>query len=79
MAGRRASAYPVSMPDKKRAKVHYFVSPRRVDAREILALARGVKKPAFHVSGPEPTVEFLKGMLKLLGVPARRVKCSSSL
>jgi hypothetical protein len=63
------------MPKKKRSKpnVPYVVSPRRVDAGEILALARSGKKPRFRVSGPEPTAEFIKGMLKLLGVPARRV------
>ena len=63
------------MSDKKRAnrKIHYFVLPGRVDAREILALARDAEKPLFHVSGPAALIEFFKGMLKLMGVPARRV------
>jgi hypothetical protein len=76
LANGSSRVYAVAMPIKKRAKmnVRYLVSPRHVDAREILALARGADKPLFHVSGPGPTAKFLKDMLKLMGVPARRVR-----
>ena len=78
MASGRAPAYPVSMSGKKRAKNLYLVPPRRVDAREILALARAADKPLFRVSGTGSSVEFIKGLLKLMGVPARRIRCRSS-
>ena len=67
--------YALAMLGRKRAnrRIRHFHLPRCVDAREILALARDVEKPLFRVSGPGPLVELFKGMLKAMGVPARRV------
>jgi hypothetical protein len=74
MAWGRPCGYAVAVPGKKRPKsIIRFDLPCRVDAREILALAHGVEKPLFRVSGPAPLVDLFKGMLKVLGVPPRRI------
>lgn len=54
--------------------VRYLVSPERVTQPSIRAVAADLEKPTFHVSGPEPFVEALGGMLSGLGVPDAHVK-----
>lgn len=54
--------------------VRYVVSPERVNQASIRAVAPDLAKPTFHVSGPEPFVESLGGMLSGLGVPEAHVK-----
>ena len=54
--------------------VRYMVSPERVDQASIRAVAPELAKPTFHVSGPEPFVEGLGGMLVGLGVPDAHVR-----
>jgi hypothetical protein len=63
------------MREKSRKKREFdcSVSPRRVDAREILGLARG-GSVLFHVSGPAQKADFLKDLLRLLGVPTDRIR-----
>jgi hypothetical protein len=75
MAAVRPCDYSLAMPDRKRAnrRIFLFDLPRRVDAREILALIRDVEKPFFRISGPAPLVDLFKGMLKAMGVPAGRI------
>jgi ferredoxin-NADP reductase len=54
--------------------IRYVVSPERVTQPSIRAVAADLAKPIFHVSGPEPFVEALGGMLSGLGVPDAHVK-----
>lgn len=55
-------------------KIHYFVSPQRIDAEAIKKLVPDVKKPIFYVSGPEPMVESFDKLLPTLGVPPHHMK-----
>ena len=57
-----------------RLMVRYLVSPARVTEASIRGVAADLAKPTFHVSGPEPFVEALGGMLSGLGVPDAHVK-----
>jgi ferredoxin-NADP reductase len=57
-----------------RLMVRYLVSPARVTEASIRGVAVDLAKPTFHVSGPEPFVEALGGMLSGLGVPDAHVK-----
>jgi ferredoxin-NADP reductase len=54
--------------------IRYMVSPDRVTAASIRAVAPELEKPIFHVSGPEPFVDALGGMLSGLRVPDTQVK-----
>lgn len=55
--------------------IRYLVSPQHVTQLSILAAAAAdLAKPTFHVSGPEPFVEALGGMLSGLDVPDAHVK-----
>ena len=54
--------------------IRYLVSPERVTQPSIRVVAADLAKPTFHVSGPEPFVEALGGMLLGLGVPDAHVK-----
>jgi ferredoxin-NADP reductase len=55
-------------------KIHYIISPERVDEAKIKALIPDHEKPVFYVSGPEPMVIALGEILKGMGVPADHVK-----
>ena len=56
-------------------KLHYFISPRRIDEAALRELISDHAKPLFYVSGPDPMVERLeKTLLPSLGVPAHHVK-----
>ena len=57
-----------------RLAIRYLVSPERVTQPSIRVVAADLAKPTFHVSGPEPFVEALGGMLSGLGVPDAHVK-----
>ena len=54
--------------------IHYIVSPERIDLPKIEELVPDITKPIFYVSGPEPMVESLGGLLKDAGVPAEHIK-----
>jgi ferredoxin-NADP reductase/nitrite reductase/ring-hydroxylating ferredoxin subunit len=54
--------------------MHPFVSPRRITAEAIASLTHDLGTAVFLVSGPEPFVEGLGGVLSSLGVPEARVK-----
>lgn len=57
-----------------RLAIRYLVSPARVTEASIHGVASDLAKPTFHVSGPEPFVQALEGMLSGLGVPDAHVK-----
>jgi ferredoxin-NADP reductase len=57
-----------------RLAVRYLASPGRITKALIRGVAPDLVKPVFHVSGPEPFVETLGGMLSGLGVPDAHVK-----
>ena len=57
-----------------RLAVRYLVSPARVTEASIRAVAPDPVKPVFHVSGPEPFVAALEGMLSGLGVPDAHIR-----
>lgn len=57
-----------------RLTIDYVVSPARVTTASINAVAAGLAKPIFYVSGPEPFVEALGGMLGELRVPDTDVR-----
>jgi ferredoxin-NADP reductase len=54
--------------------VRYLVSPTRITEASIRGVAPDLAKPIFNVSGPEPFVESLEGMLAGLGVPEANVR-----
>ena len=55
-------------------KIHYLVSPQRIDSKTIKELIPDLKKPRFYVSGPEPMVESVGKMLRQVGIPKKRIK-----
>lgn len=54
--------------------IHPFVSPRRITPDAIASLTPDLGAAVFLVSGPEPFVQGLEGVLSGLGVPESRVK-----
>jgi hypothetical protein len=46
-----------------RLVIRYPVSPARITETSIRGVAPDLAKPTFHISGPEPFVEVLEGML----------------
>jgi len=57
-----------------RLAVHPFVSPQRITRDSIVKAIPELETPVFLVSGPEPFVQGLEGLLSELGVPETRVK-----
>ncbi len=55
-------------------KIHYVISPERIDAVKIKEFVPDLQKPIFYVSGPEPMVENLGNTLKEIGVAADHLK-----
>lgn len=55
-------------------KIHYFVSPKKVDLAALNKIVKDVKKPIFYISGPEPMVESYEKLLQSLGVLPHHVK-----
>jgi ferredoxin-NADP reductase len=55
-------------------KIHYIISPERIDEIEIKELIPNLQKPLFYVSGPEPMVEALGNILKTMGVQPDHLK-----
>ncbi len=58
-------------------KIHYIISPQRIDEAKIKEFVPELKKPTFYVSGPEPMVESLSDMLKKMGIADTRIKQDS--
>jgi ferredoxin-NADP reductase len=54
--------------------VHSFVSPQRITRDSIASVVPDLETAVFLVSGPEPFVEGLEGMLSEMGVPETRLK-----
>jgi ferredoxin-NADP reductase len=54
--------------------VHHFVSPQRITRDSIARAVPDLGAAVFLVSGPEPFVEGLEGMLSEMGVPESRLK-----
>lgn len=57
-----------------RLAIRYLVSPARVTEASIRDAAPDLAKPIFYISGPEPFVESLGGLLLRLGVPEGHVR-----
>jgi ferredoxin-NADP reductase len=55
-------------------KIHYIISPERIDVAKIKEFVPDMEKPLFYVSGPEPMVESLGNALKDAGIPPERLK-----
>lgn len=55
-------------------KIHYILSPERLDETSIKKYVSDLSKPVFYVSGPEPMVEAMFKMLRELGVPETHLK-----
>jgi ferredoxin-NADP reductase/nitrite reductase/ring-hydroxylating ferredoxin subunit len=54
--------------------VHHFVSPQRITRDSIARAVPDLGAAIFLISGPEPFVEGLEGMLSEMGVPESRLK-----
>ncbi len=55
-------------------KIHYIISPERIDEATIQRLVSNLQTPIFYVSGPEPMVEALGETLKKMGVTEDHIK-----
>lgn len=58
-------------------KIHYFVSPQKVNPATIKQIIPNYKDPSgciFYISGPEPMVENFEQMLYQMGITENRVK-----
>jgi ferredoxin-NADP reductase len=55
-------------------RIHYLFPPQRIDKETVKALVPDLRKPFFYVSGPEPMVESIGGMLREMGVPKKHIK-----
>lgn len=55
-------------------KIHYFVSPQRIDEAAIRAAVPDISRPIFYVSGPEPMVESFEKILQGMGLPPHHIK-----
>ncbi len=55
-------------------KIHYIISPERVDVARVKELVPDMQKPIFYISGPEPMVESLGNSLKGSGIAADHLK-----
>ena len=57
-----------------RLVIRHFVSPERITQDAIAGVAPELDAPIFLVSGPEPFVKTIEGMLSHIGVPDTRIK-----
>lgn len=55
-------------------KIHYIVSPKHIDETVVKSSVEDINEPLFYVSGPEPMVENLEGMLKKMGISEDQIK-----
>ena len=55
-------------------KIHYIISPERINVGKIKEFVPDRQKPQFYISGPEPMVESLGNALKDAGIPADHIK-----
>lgn len=55
-------------------KIHYFVSPQKIDEDAIRKLVPDLGKPIMYISGPEPMVQAFEKMLAQMGVPDDHIK-----
>lgn len=60
--------------ENPRMRLHYVISPERIDAKKIAELVPDLQKPYFYISGPEPMVKAMAEMVKDMGVPAEHIK-----
>lgn len=54
--------------------VQYIIAPQRVDESLLRKTIPDLAKPVFYISGPEPMVKSLAGVLAGMGVAADRIK-----
>lgn len=55
-------------------KIHYIISPKRIDENTLKEYVSDITKPIFYVSGPEPMVESLGEILKNMKVKDNHLK-----
>ncbi|HUZ92746.1 MAG TPA: FAD-dependent oxidoreductase [Candidatus Paceibacterota bacterium] len=55
-------------------KIHYFVTPEKIDEQAIRNAAPDLSKPVFYVSGPEPMVEAFEKMMLGMGITEPHLK-----
>lgn len=55
-------------------KIHYIISPERINEDKIKELVLNLQKPLFYISGPEPMVEDLGKMLKVMSIAEDHIK-----
>lgn len=55
-------------------KIHYFVSPERINEEAIRKYVPDLTKPIFYISGPEPMVEAFEKMLAKMDIDDSHIK-----
>ena len=60
--------------DNPALNIHYIISPQRIDEALIKKIVSDVQKPIFYVSGPEPMVKSLSGILEGMGIAKGRIR-----
>ncbi len=55
-------------------KIHYFISPNRIDKSAVKKFIPHLNKPLYYISGPNNMVEDLLSILKSLGVEEKKIK-----
>jgi ferredoxin-NADP reductase len=58
----------------EKLKIHYIISPERIDETNIRKYVEDINKPIFYISGPEPMIEALGKTLKSMGVEDSHIK-----
>ncbi len=54
-------------------KVHKFVSPKKIEEADIIAVADKLSDPQYYISGPKPMVEAFDKMLAAMGVAEDKI------
>lgn len=54
--------------------MHYVIAPERIDENTFKKLVPDMQTLVFYVSGPEPMVESLGGILKKMGIAVNHIK-----
>lgn len=55
-------------------RIHKFVGPKHIEAKDIKAVANNLNGPEYYVSGPEPMVEAFDKMLKDMGINKAKIQ-----
>ena len=58
-------------------KIHYIISPEKIDENKIKELVNDLQTPLFYISGPEPMVEALEETLQKMNITDDHIKKDS--